>query len=394
MTQSVDGEHTPERLSADSPAQDFTVQNNDSDHTPHTRRSILPPELPSLLQAGEQILCLSHVNPDGDAVGSLLGMGWLLRSLGKTPVLALQDAVPREHMILPGAEAVLTASHADFAERVTKHAFDLIVCLDASSADRMGTVYNPAVHGAGKLIVIDHHVTNTCFGAVNWIAPECAATAQMLVELACALDVPLQGPLAECLLTGMVTDTLGFRTSNTTPAVMGAAMRLMEGGADLATIAQRTVNRRPLSQLKVWSQVLPDFQLLDGVIWVPVSRERLKKAGHADGDLDLSSFLVTVDEADISAVFTEKLDEKGKTQIDCSLRAKPGFDVSKVALSLGGGGHPAASGCKIAGSLEEVSTQVVNLLRAARQEQTGQQETIEPAAGAAEESQTKEEKDD
>lgn len=350
-------------------ATDKSMKNNS---TPSPPIQPIPQELIAALHSGERILCVSHLGPDGDAVGSLLGMGHLLQALGKSPVLALQDAVPREHKILPGAETVLTTGHPDFAARVTQQAFDLIVCLDASSADRMGTVYNPKAHASARLVVIDHHVTNTRFGAINWVAPECAATCQMLVYLADALHVAPTGPLAECLLTGMVTDTLGFRTSNTSPAVMGAAMRLMEGGADLSTITGRTVNRRPLSQLKVWGKALPQFQLHDRVIWTLVSRADLKAACHTEGDLDLSSFLVTVDEADMSAVFTEKLDEKGTTQIDCSFRAKPGFDVSQVALELGGGGHPAASGCKIAGKLEEVGPRVVEALQKARTAQAEQ----------------------
>lgn len=334
------------------------------------------------LRAGQDILCVSHIGPDGDALGSLLGVGWLLRALGKAPVLALQDAVPSEHTVLPGASEILTAAHPEFQSRVREHKFDLIVCVDSSSPDRMGTVYNPAVHDAATLVVIDHHVTNTRFGAVNWVAPECAAACEMLVYLVEAAGVSLAGPLAECLLTGMVTDTLGFRTANTTPNVMGAAMRLMAGGADLATIAQRTVNRRPLSQLKVWASVLPHFQLAEGVIWTTVSRAELKAAEHTNGDLDLSTFLITVDDADMSAVFTEKLDEKGVTQIDCSFRAKPGFDVSRVALQFGGGGHPPASGCKIAGALDEVAARVVAALQAAR---TAQRQALMEADSPVEE---------
>lgn len=329
-----------------------------------------PAELLDALRAGKDILCLSHIGPDGDCVGSLLGMAWILRALGKSPTLALQDPVPYEHRVLPGADDILTAAHRDYSTRVRKHAFDLIVVLDSSTPDRMGTVYNEKVHAQAKLVVIDHHITNTGFGAVNWVAPECAATCQMLVYLAAALEVPLQGALAECLLTGLITDTLGFRTNSTTPTVMEAARQLMAGGANLGEITQRTVNRRSLSQLKVWAQALPDFKLEERVIWTTVSRAQLKAAGHHNGEIDLSGFLITVDDADMSVVFTEKLDEKGVTQIDCSFRAKPGFDVSQVALDLGGGGHPPASGAKIAGTLEEVCARVIDALKAAHRAQS------------------------
>ena len=319
------------------------------------------------LRSGRDILCVSHVDPDGDAVGSLLGIGWILRRLGKDPVLALQDAVPVEHRVLPGASDIITSGSAEYESAVRWRSFDLVVCVDSSSPDRMGTTYNPELHGDATLVVIDHHVTNTYFGNLNWVDPDCAATCQMLVYLADALQVPLEGELAECLLTGLVTDTLGFRTSNTTADVLGAAMRLMEGGAELGPITQRTVNRRPYSVIKLWGQVLPRVQLEDGVIWTSVSLDDIAQSGSAEQDISLSSFLVTAEEADISAVFTERQHGDGVPMIDCSFRAKPGFDVSQVAFSLGGGGHPPASGCTLPGPMQDAIERVVPALKAARQ---------------------------
>lgn len=333
-----------------------------------TESYAIEPALLDALKTGADILCVSHVAPDGDAIGSLLGMGWILRGLGKTPVLALQDAVPVEHRVLPGAGDIITAGSAHFETAVRRQRFDLIVCLDASSPDRMGTTHNPPFHEQATLAVIDHHITNTRFGHINWVETGCAATCQMLVYLADALGVPLEGELAECLLTGMVTDTLGFRTSNTTSRVLDAAVCLMQGGADLATITQRTVNRRPFSVIKLWGQVLPDVQLEDGVIWTSVTLADLERTGSDESEISLSSFLVTADEADISAVFTEKLDGNGTPAVECSFRAKPGFDVSQVAFALGGGGHPAASGCTVPGPLQDAIASVVPALKAARRD--------------------------
>ena len=324
----------------------------------------IDPRLLNALSAGADILCVSHVAPDGDAVGSLLGMGWILRQLGKQPVLALQDPVPVEHRILPGASDIITADSAQFKAAVRQHRFDVIVCLDASSSDRMGSTYNPAVHEKSTLVVIDHHITNTRFGDIDWVAPDCAATCQMLVYLADALQIPLEGELAECLLTGLVTDTLAFRTSNTTSDVLGAAMRLMQGGADLSAVTQRTVNRRPYSVIKLWGMALSDVHLEEGVIWSAVTLQDAKQAGA--NDISLSGFLVTADEADISAVFTEKCGSEGVPVFECSFRAKPGFDVSAVAFSLGGGGHPAASGCTVPGPLPDVIDRVIPALKTAR----------------------------
>jgi phosphoesterase RecJ-like protein len=329
----------------------------------------IEPTLLTTLAAANQILCISHVAPDGDAVGSLLGMGWLLRHIGKQPTLTLQDPVPREHQLLPGAGDIITSQSTNYGRDVQERAFDLVICVDASSPDRMGNAYNHQVHGSVPLAVIDHHITNTFFGDVNWVAPECAATCQMLAYLADALDIPLEGEIAECLLTGLVTDTLCFRTSNTTPAVLEVAQRLMQGGASLTTVTQRTVNRQPFAMIKLWSIILPTIQLEDGVIWASADKSAFDQAGLPVGDTGLSSYLVTADEAAMSAVFVQKETSAGLPAVECSFRAKPGYNVATLALDLGGGGHPAASGCTILGTLAEVEPHVTGLMKAARQEQ-------------------------
>ena len=319
--------------------------------------------LTAALDRHTEILCVSHVSPDGDAIGSLLGMGWILRALSKRPTLSLQDRVPENLVLLPGAEMIVGADQV-------ADDYDLIICLDASSADRMGKVYRPAVHGSVPLMVIDHHITNTRFGSINWVAPECAATCQMLVYLADGLRIPLAGEIAECLLTGIVTDTLCFRTSNADANVLEAAMRLMRGGADLASITAQTLNRRPYSQILLWGQVLPTVNLADGVIWATATRAQYEMSGYdIDDDLSLSSLLVSTVEADISATFVEKRSDAGTPVVECSFRAKPGFDVATLAFELGGGGHPPASGCTLEGSLAEVSQRVVGLLQEARRRQ-------------------------
>jgi phosphoesterase RecJ-like protein len=324
------------------------------------------------LADASQILCISHVAPDGDAVGSLLGIGWILRHLGKNPTLALQDMPPREHQLLPGASDIITSQSTNYRSDVQERAFDLVICVDASSPDRMGNAYNSQVHGSAPLLVIDHHITNTFFGTINWVAPDCAATCQMLAYLADALNVPLQGELAETLLTGLVTDTLCFRTSNTTAAVLEVAQRLMLGGASLMTVTQRTVNRQPFAMIKLWSLILPTIQLEDGVIWAATDQSVFDQVGLPVGDTGLSSYLVTADEAAMSAVFVQKQDHAGLLTVECSFRAKPGYNVATLALSLGGGGHPAASGCTIPGALEDVAPRVVGQMKAARAEQHAQ----------------------
>jgi phosphoesterase RecJ-like protein len=192
----------------------------------------------------------------------------------------------------------------------------------------------------------------------------------MVVYLADALSVPLTEPLATCLLTGIITDTLAFRTSNTTPAVLAAAMRLQHAGANLSNIIQRTLNRLPFSTVRLWAQVLRDVHLEDGVIWAAVTRAQLQAAGQTNDESKLNTIFATVNEADISAVFTEKIGKNGRTAVECSFRAKPGFNVGNLALSFGGGGHAPASGCTLEGTLPEVLARVVPALKAARRLQS------------------------
>ncbi|MBX2999356.1 MAG: DHH family phosphoesterase [Caldilineaceae bacterium] len=328
---------------------------------PHIDETLL-----SILLGADKILCVSHVAPDGDAVGSLLGMGWILRALHKDPTLALQDQPGDEFAIVPGYSEIIGPEDVEAD-------YDLIICLDASSPDRMGAVFRAADHAGIPMIVIDHHITNTNFGAYNWVEPQCAATCQMLVYLADALDVPLAGNLAQALLTGLVTDTLGFRTSNTDARVMGAAMRLMDGGGDLVRIVDQTLRRTSYSMLKLWGEALSHTHLDNGIIWATISQDQRRAAGVSEQESDsLANHLVTAQEADISATFSERKDEKGNPAVECSFRAKQGFDVSAVAFSLGGGGHPPAAGCTVLGTLDEVPQKVIAALQSARQAQLSQ----------------------
>ena len=321
-----------------------------------------PPLLLSLLESSHNILCVSHVNPDGDAVGSLLGSGCILRSLGKRLTLALQDDVMPEFQFMPGVEKIIGPAEV-------AHSYDLIVCLDTSSIDRLGTAYRPEIHNQVPLVVIDHHITNTLFGTENWVDTGCAATCQMLVHLADALNVPLSEEIAVPLLTGLVTDTLCFRTANTNTNVLQATLRLLNAGASLDYIVRNTLDSRSFSLVKLWGAGLANAQMDDGIIWATLNAESRQRSGVEPHQSDgLANFLVTVREADISATFAQRFAKNGQELIECSFRAKPGFNVSQVAFAFGGGGHPPAAGCTVAGTLQEVSARVVEALHELRRQ--------------------------
>jgi len=313
-----------------------------------------------LIRQADRILVICHVAPDGDAIGSLLGLGRALEKLGKHPVLACADPVPRLYRYLPGQENITAHPQGEF---------DLVISLDCSDLQRLGAPFKEADVAGKPIINIDHHITNVNFGTVNWVDTSAAATAQMVLELVEYLGVPLDPDMATCLLNGIVTDTQGFRTPNTTPRVVAAALRLMEAGASLPYIAQQVFNRRPISQIRLWARALTEMQLDGRVLWATITPDMRRDCQMTeDGDGGLVGFLVSAVEADVAIVFAQQ--EDGTVEV--SMRAVPGIDVSGVAFSLGGGGHPQAAGCKLQPPLEEAQRRVLQAVKEALRRQTGQ----------------------
>lgn len=303
------------------------------------------------------ILIVCHIAPDGDAIGSLLGLGWALRNLGKNHTLACADALPSAYSYLPGSQTIVPQSTEDH---------DLIITLDCSDLKRLGTVYPRESLTSIPIINIDHHVTNSNFGTVNWIDPFASSTAEMLTELIERLNIPFTLPMATCLLNGIVSDTCGFRTPNTTSHTLEAAIKLMAAGASLAEITERIFNKRPLSSMRLWAKVIDRISLDGRIILGEITsamRQETRASEYDDGGL--ANFLITAEEADVAIVLAEK--ENGL--IDVSMRARPGLDVSDVAVRLGGGGHPQAAGCTIKGTLGEVREKVLAEMERSLQEQ-------------------------
>jgi phosphoesterase RecJ-like protein len=315
-------------------------------------------EVASALRSAGRILAMCHIAPDGDAIGSLLGLAWVLRSAGARPpgaiALVCADGVPEQYRYLPGAHQVLT--------QAPPGPWDAVVTLDASDTRRLGDPYRPEAFGGATVINVDHHVTNLYFGDLNYVDPGAVATSEIIVALADALPAEIASEAAICLLTGIATDTLGFRTSNVTPRVLLTSVRLMQAGADLSDIIARTLTYRPLNDMRLWGLALGDIRQAGGAAWVAVSPEMRARAGAAEGaESGLASFLLGAPEADVAAV----LSENTAGNVEISFRSKPGFDVSEVALALGGGGHPQASGCTVPGPLAAAEARVVPLLVAA-----------------------------
>ena len=307
-------------------------------------------QIRDLIQSARRVLLVSHGAPDGDAIGSMLGLALLLRQQGKELTLACEDPVPDLYTWLPGSADIV---------RQARGPYDLIVSLDCSDERRMGSVFHDGLAGI-PLLNIDHHVTNTLFGTINWVDPSSVATTQMLLKLADALDWELSRPVADCLLNGLVTDTRSFRTYNVDAEAMRAVLRLMEAGAALNEIARKALDQRPLASVRLWGQAIDRLQTDGEIVWTEVTRTMRQRWGIGeDGDSGLANFLSGVRESKAVVVFTER--DNGT--IDVGMRSVPGYDVAKVAYRLGGGGHPQAAGCTLEGDLAELKERVLDDVR-------------------------------
>lgn len=309
------------------------------------------------------VLVVCHVSPDGDAIGSLLGLGLALEQT-KQVTMICPDPVPEECHHLPCWETITGPLDG---EKSPLGQGTVLISLDCSSLDRLGKAYDADLLAGIPIVNIDHHPTNTCFGETNWVEPAAAATAQMLVYLIETLHLCLTVDVATCLLHGILSDTLGFRTSNTTADVLKTATRLIEAGAPLAYLTDRIFNHRPLGMIQMWARALQQLKLEGRILCSEITQSMRRDVGYdQDGDAGLVNFMNTTNAADIAVVFSELQDG----QINVSIRSAMGYDVSKVALKLGGGGHAQAAGCTLAGPLEDAKARVLPLLHQAWNVQT------------------------
>lgn len=306
------------------------------------------------VEEAQRILVIAHINPDGDALGSLTAVGLALQQLGKQHCLVCDDGMLERFRFLALADEVQTAPD--------DNPYDLIISVDCGDMSRMGRAYSTLPEPIPPLINIDHHITNTHFGDINLVESEATSTAEILYALLPHLGVNLTADLATSLLTGLVTDTLCFRIVSVTSYTLGAASKLMEAGADLADITTRSLLLKPLSSLQLWKKGLNNLRLEDGLLWTSITNEERLATGYPGaGTTGLVNALADVYQADMGAVLMEM--EDGRVSV--SFRCRPPFTVSELALNLGGGGHDLAAGCTLDGPLSKAEELVVAMSKEA-----------------------------
>ncbi len=304
------------------------------------------------LAGAQRLLAITHINPDGDAIGSLLGFGLALREAGKDVTFYCADPAPEMFKYLTAFDEITAQPQGDF---------EMVVVLDAADERRMGPIAKTL--GRRPDLLFDHHITNPAFADINFIDGEAASTGELVAELLEPLGLPLTQPIAEALLTGIVTDTLGFKTIGTTPKTLALTQKLMLAGAPLSKIYDESLFKRSFAATRIWGEGLVHVQMADRLVWTSLPLAARAASGYfAMDDADLINVLTSVREAEVALIFVERAD--GIVKVSWRVMVQ-GFSVAPLAKSFGGGGHAPAAGADIPGTLAEVEARVLAATRAA-----------------------------
>jgi bifunctional oligoribonuclease and PAP phosphatase NrnA len=304
------------------------------------------------LRGHERFLVVTHENPDGDALGSLLAATLALRQLDKdAQMLLLGDApLPREYHFMQ-LHGLLRAPPADLESRV-------VVAVDCAKADRIGPDAEPLLERASLVLDIDHHHDNTRFGAVNLIVADASSTGEVLRDVFAELDVELTPDIAEALYVALVTDTGRFQYSNTTPKALRLAAELVDAGADVHQVFQQVYESMEFAKLKLLARALERAVVLEGgrIVVSYLLRTDFAEVGaaepYSEGIIDS---LRAVDGAELAVLIREPPRDAGPTHKG-SLRASVDeLDVSAIARIFGGGGHRQAAGFSTEKPVDEIT---------------------------------------
>lgn len=304
-----------------------------------------------LKQIGERkrFLLTSHARPDGDAVGSALACGQILRMMGKEAEVVLHDGVPRIYQPLPFAERVVQAECVN-----GNYEAAIILECDSIQRTRLAGLENRF------LINIDHHLSGRPFAQVNWIDPTAVATAELVYRLACAAEVKITPEIATCLYTAVLTDTGSFMFQGTNEHTFSLARELVVAGADPARCARNIYFAHSTAKMRLLGAALSNLHREGPLAWIWITREQMDRCEAKEEDCEgIVNYALSIQDVEVAVFFRELPD--GRYHV--SLRSKGALNVASVAEKFGGGGHECASGLSLDGPLSIAVARVVAQLR-------------------------------
>jgi bifunctional oligoribonuclease and PAP phosphatase NrnA len=318
----------------------------------------------ALILPARRIALIAHENPDGDCIGSALGLAHILHEVGKTCVPACADAAPRMLAFLPGIEMLRNT--------LDDEDFDLVIALDAGELARFGSLYerHRAFLDSATILNIDHHISSSGCGRVNIIDPIAAATAELLVLFQQQAGLPLNRDAALCLLTGLITDTHSFQYTNTTARTMEVAAALLRAGAVPEAVVKPVYRTRSLALMRFQAIVIDNARTsCNGrLIWSQATAATLAASGaQAEMDDNFAGMLRDIEGVQIAAFF-KSYDEPAITRL--SLRCAAPYSAAAICQRFGGGGHERAAGATLHMPIEEATAVVVAALEQELQDTT------------------------
>lgn len=303
------------------------------------------------IEESDNICIVSHANPDGDSIGSLLGLGIsLIDNKDKRVKLALYDEIPKSFKFMPGTE---------YLEKITEdEKFDLLITLDCGDLDRLGK-YKHLSNNSEFIINIDHHKSNDYFGDINVVFPNYSSTAEILYNLIKDMKIEIDRKIATCLYVAISTDTGSFKYDSTSPNTLEVAADLMRKDVDLNEITTNIYQSRSLEKTNLIKKALNkmELHLNNRIGLIMVTEELLKSCNATISDMDgIIEFVRDIDTVEVACV----LKEFDTEEIKVGLRSKKDIDVAEVASIFGGGGHARASGCTIKDTIDVAKTRVLD----------------------------------
>ena len=310
------------------------------------------------IKAARHILVVSHSDPDGDAVGSLLALGLALSRIGKQTTMYNESVIPAVYRFLPGVDHIQRSLQPP-------DTYDVAVVLDCGDLSRTGDNW-PTVDQVAVLINIDHHVSNTGFGSHQLVDVQACATAEIVHRLIKSLDILLDKDIATCIYTGILTDTGSFRFSNTNAAAFAISLEMTDLGVDPYEVAQRVFGSYSLGRIKLLNLALNSIEVSHNgkLSMMTITRRMLADTRTQQEDVDgLINYARRIEAVRVAALIQEQADDRALTDgcacFHVSLRSDGSVDVAAMAGTFGGGGHFSAAGFQIESTLANIKSKLI-----------------------------------
>jgi len=305
----------------------------------------------------KNFLITTHINLEGDALGSILAMRDILLYFKKRADIVIEDDVPIEYKFLPHIDWIKKIKDIRFSD------YDVLFALDISDKKRCKRIIQ--LFPKDRIIIsIDHHISNTRFAHINWIEPQASSTVELIYKLYRKLNIPLNKKRAVWLYVGLLTDTGSFRYPNTTFNTFKLAEKFASYDLDVNSIYQNIYYNLTFEEIKRIAEVLSTIKSTKDrkIVWFRMKNDNFRKRFSSDNITDkILDLGRAIKDAEVVVLFKDDLYNKDKISIN--LRSKGKVDVDKIARFFGGGGHRTASGCNIKGNLKDIEEMVIKKVK-------------------------------